>query len=190
MGYSTESQRGLRGGHGRRAGRLQTPARSGSSARVSGRSEPAIDARHANCVAYEARPRQADRLRISTQRNGQSLHVLCAARRLAARQSDGSPHRDRRAHDADRKYLTPILDRAEFHPAASEKMRRVFFRISRSMRRRSFSRRNRAFSVAKSVPACGIAACVLERRGDPACPPSSLIRQPRSGNPQLPGNLP
>jgi hypothetical protein len=59
-------------------------------------------------------------------------------------------------------------------------MRSVFFRISRSMRRRSFSRRRRAFSAAKSAPACEIAACVLERRGDLACPPSSLFHQARS----------
>ena len=48
------------------------------------------------------------------------------------------------------------------------------------MRGRSLSRRRRAFSAAKSAPACEIAACVLERRGDLACPPSSLFHQARS----------
>ncbi|HVS86947.1 MAG TPA: hypothetical protein VHF01_01865, partial [Candidatus Acidoferrum sp.] len=56
------------------------------------------------------------------------------------------------AHDPNRKHFALILDEAEFHRGASEKMRSVFFRISRSMRRRSFSRRRRAFSAAKSAP--------------------------------------
>jgi hypothetical protein len=72
------------------------------------------------------------------------------------------------AQDANRERLALILDDAEFHFGGSEKMRSVFFKISRSMRRRSFSRRRRAFSAAKSTPAGGIAACVLGRRGDPA----------------------
>jgi hypothetical protein len=38
--------------------------------------------------------------------------------------------------------------------------------------------------------ACGIAACILGRRGGPACPASPLPgTEPRSGNPQLLGNL-
>ena len=53
-------------------------------------------------------------------------------------------------------------------------------RVSRSMRRRSFSRRRRAFSAAKSTSAGGIAACVLGRRGDPAWLPALLLRQARS----------
>src|ERR1700676_4961190 len=67
------------------------------------------------------------------------------------------------AHDANREPLALILDEAEFHLGASEKMRSVFFRISRSMRRRSFSRRRRAFSAAKSAPACGVAPRVFWR---------------------------
>jgi hypothetical protein len=47
-----------------------------------------------------------------------------------------------------------------------------------------------AFSAARSALACGIAACILGRRGGPACPPSPLPgTEPRSGNPQLLGNL-
>jgi hypothetical protein len=84
------------------------------------------------------------------------------------------------AHDPNRERLALVRDEAEFHLGASEKMRSVFFGISRSMRRRSFSRRRRAFSAAKSAPACGIAAYVLGRRGDPACPPSLLFGQARS----------
>ena len=74
------------------------------------------------------------------------------------------------AQDANRERLALILDDTEFHFGGSEKMRSVFFKISRSMRRRSFSRRRRAFSVAKSTPAGGIAACVL---GAAAIPPGS-----------------
>jgi hypothetical protein len=40
------------------------------------------------------------------------------------------------AHDANRKRLALVLDETEFHFGASEKMRKVFFKISRSMRRR------------------------------------------------------
>ena len=71
---------------------------------------------------------------------------------------DLSIHRHRNAHDPDRKHFALIFDKAEFHFGASEKMRSVFFKISRSMRRRSFSRRRRAFSTAKSVPAGGTGA--------------------------------
>ena len=34
----------------------------------------------------------------------------------------------------------------------------------------------------------GIAACVLERRGDPACPPSPLFRQARSLEAAIPSS--
>jgi hypothetical protein len=47
------------------------------------------------------------------------------------------------AHDAKRECLAPIRDEAEFHPGAAEKMRGVFFRTSRPMLRRLFSRRGR-----------------------------------------------
>src|ERR1700674_2823201 len=68
------------------------------------------------------------------------------------------------AHDANRERLALVRDEAEFHLGASEKMRSVFFRISRSMRRRSFSRRRRAFSEAKSAPAGGGAPRRILRR--------------------------
>ena len=90
------------------------------------------------------------------------------------------------AQDANRERLALILDDAEFHFGGSEKMRSVFFKISRSMRKRSFSRRRRAFSVAKSTPAGGIAACVLGRRGDPALLPPLLLRHARSRSGGIP----
>jgi hypothetical protein len=62
------------------------------------------------------------------------------------------------AQDANRKRLALVLDEAEFHFGGSEKMRSVFFRISRSMRRRSFSRRRRAFSAARPA-LVGVGAC-------------------------------
>src|SRR5215210_2893143 len=43
-----------------------------------------------------------------------------------------------------------LVDEVEPHFAPTPKMVTVFFRISRSIRSRSFSRRNRAFSAAKS----------------------------------------
>src|ERR1019366_8916785 len=92
------------------------------------------------------------------------------------------------AHDANREHFALIRDEAEFHLGASEKMRSVFFKISRSMRRRSFSRRRRAFSAAKSAPACGIAACVLGRHGDPAWPLSFLFRQAHSLEAAIPSS--
>jgi hypothetical protein len=48
------------------------------------------------------------------------------------------------------------------------------------MRKRSFARRNRAFSVAKSAPAGEITACVWERRGDPPEPAEGPPRHPCS----------
>ena len=56
------------------------------------------------------------------------------------------------------------------------------------MRKRSFSRRRRAFSVAKSTPAGGIAACVLGRRGDPALLPPLLLRHARSRSGGIPSS--
>src|ERR1700731_4217355 len=76
------------------------------------------------------------------------------------------------AHDANRERLALVRDEAEFHLGASEKMRSVFFRISRSMRRRSFSRRRRAFSAAKSAPASGGHALRFGGTGDPALAPT------------------
>jgi hypothetical protein len=56
------------------------------------------------------------------------------------------------------------------------------------MRSRSFSRRRRAFSAAKSVRAGGIAAALPYAGGDPACPPPLLFRQARSREGAIPNS--
>jgi hypothetical protein len=108
----------------------------------------------------------------------------------ALRGLSGRPRHRRDAHDitqdANRERLALIVENAELHFGGSEKMRSFLGSL------RSFSRRRRAFSVAKSRPAGGIAACVLGRRGDPAWLPPLLLRQARSraaGIPSSPGNL-
>src|SRR3981081_4619263 len=55
-----------------------------------------------------------------------------------------------------------------FRIALPRKCAAFFLESPAPVRRRSFSRRRRAFSAAKSAPAGGIVTCVLERRGDPA----------------------
>jgi hypothetical protein len=65
---------------------------------------------------------------------------------------------------------------------------RWFFRISRSMRRCSFSRRRRAFSAARSAPAGGIAAALEYAGGDPAFPRSPASRQERSIEAAIPSS--
>ena len=95
------------------------------------------------------------------------------------------------AHDANRKRLALVLDETEFHFGASEKMRKVFFKISRSMRRRSFSRCKR-HSRRPNPRQQRIVAFDWGRRGDPAWPLPVVLRhaqQPCSWNPQLRGNL-
>ena len=54
-------------------------------------------------------------------------------------------------------------------------MATVFFRMSRSMRSRSFSRRSREISAAGSGTECGADAGVLGRNAGPAFPPSAPI---------------
>jgi len=92
------------------------------------------------------------------------------------------------AHDANRECLAPICDEAEFDPGAAGKIRGVFFKISRSMRRRSFSRRGRAISAARSAPADGIAAALEYACGDPAFPRSPASRLARSLDAAIPSS--
>src|SRR5216683_3051306 len=73
-----------------------------------------------------------------------------------------------------------ILDEAEPHFGGSEKMATVFFRMSRSIRSRSFSRRSREISTAGSGAECGADAVVLGRSAGPAFHPPFRPRQLRS----------
>src|SRR4051794_21237283 len=68
---------------------------------------------------------------------------------------------------------------AELHLGGSEKMATVFFRMSRSMRSRSFSRRSREISAAGSGTE-GEAEAAIGCGADPACPPMLRVRQLRS----------
>jgi hypothetical protein len=74
-----------------------------------------------------------------------------------------------------------ILDAAEPNFGGAEKMVTVFFRMSRSMRNRSTSRRRRAISAdwSPELPACGGIACVSGRDDAPAGTLAAL-RQLRS----------
>src|SRR5947208_148728 len=90
----------------------------------------------------------------------------------------GRRHAQRIAHDAHRPDIPVVLDQAEPHLGGSEKMATAFFKMSRSMRRRSFSRRSRAISAVRSGE--DVDADVLECNAVPAPRPSLRLRQLRS----------
>ncbi len=93
MGHSAEGQQRVRGGHGRRTGRVHAATRSRYATGLPGRDLEAIDCRNARSGPDEKGAASEVRLRIRAQRHGQSLHDVRTARRLAACQSHGSPHR-------------------------------------------------------------------------------------------------
>src|SRR5215469_11958650 len=72
----------------------------------------------------------------------------------------------RRAHHSDRPEVAMLIDEPELHREAAPKMSAAFFRISRSIRSRSFSRRKPAFSAARS-DGDTTGACVIGRRAGP-----------------------
>jgi hypothetical protein len=61
----------------------------------------------------------------------------------------------RHASDTHRPDIPVVLDQAEPHLGGSEKMATAFFKMSRSVRSRSFSRRSREISAAGSEAGCG-----------------------------------
>src|SRR5271156_2895101 len=63
-----------------------------------------------------------------------------------------------RAHHPNRPDAAMLIDEPELHREAAPKMSAAFFKMSRSMRSRSFSRRNRVFSATRS-DGDGAAAC-------------------------------
>src|SRR4029079_14144383 len=81
-----------------------------------------------------------------------------------------------------------ILDQAEPHLGGSEKMATAFFKMSRSIGRRSFSRRRREVSDAESGAECG-AGAGIGRSADPAFRPSLRLRQLRSIEGEIPSSL-
>ena len=84
MGHSAEGQQRVRGGHGRRPGRVHAATRSRYASGLPGRDLEAIDCRNARSGPDEKGAASEVRLRIRAQRHGQSLHDVRTARRLAA----------------------------------------------------------------------------------------------------------
>src|SRR6516162_544405 len=83
----------------------------------------------------------------------------------------------RLAHHSDRPEVAILIDEPELHREAAPKMSAAFFRISRSIRSRSFSRRKGAFSAARS-DGDGTGTCVIGRRAGPvAWPPSRITHR-------------
>src|SRR5215469_10611826 len=74
--------------------------------------------------------------------------------------------RQRRAHHSDWPEVAMLIDEPELHREAAPKMSAAFFRISRSIRSRSFLRRKPAFSAARS-DGDRTGACVIGRRAGP-----------------------
>src|SRR4051812_36330172 len=95
---------------------------------------------------------------------------------------------ERIAHDAHRPDIPLILDQAEPHLGGSKKMATAFFKMSRSMRSRSFSRRSREISAARSGTE-GAAEAAIGCGADPACPPMLRLRQLRSIEGESPSSL-
>src|SRR5262249_57961750 len=94
-------------------------------------------------------------------------------------------HAQRLAHDTHRPDLPVVLDQAEPHLGGSEKIATAFFKMSRSVRSRLFSRRSREISAARSAAGCGADAGIV-CRADPPSPPPPPFRPLRS----IPGERP
>src|SRR3954465_11732693 len=83
------------------------------------------------------------------------------------------------AQDAHRPDIPLIFDHAEPHLGASEKSATAFPEMSRSWRGRSFSRRSREISAARSATQ-GMADAGFAGTADPACCPPWRLPQLRS----------
>src|SRR6202045_1934595 len=92
-GSSRRKQQRIRSGDGGCSGCLQAATRRRWSAGLSGRDVKTTACRYTGTDPDEARTTGAMRLRIRTQRHGQSVHDVRPARRLAARQRHRSTHR-------------------------------------------------------------------------------------------------
>src|SRR5215472_16029309 len=97
-------------------------------------------------------------------------------------------HAQRLAHDTHRPDIAVVLDQAEPHLGGSEKMATAFFKMSRSVRSRSFSRRSREISAAGSGAECE-ADAGIGCRADPAARLPPPLRQLRSIEGEMPSSL-
>src|ERR1700716_2320685 len=120
MGHPAEGQQRIRGSHGRRPGRIHAAARSRYSSGLLGRDLEAVDCRNARSDPDEREAASEVRLRIRAQRHGQSLHDVRAARRLAACQSHGSPHRRGLRSRLEGFSRYPLLERQENRSGARQ----------------------------------------------------------------------
>src|SRR5437016_8088396 len=128
MGDPARGQQRLRSGDGGRPCRLSARTRSRSSSGLPGRVLQAIDRRNSRADQDEEGPQSPLRLRIRAQWNGQSVHDVCAAGRLATRESHRSPHghRLRRRPQGPGRYplpqrqdITLVQDNLNIHTKAS-----------------------------------------------------------------------
>ena len=111
MGDTADANAAVRRHHGRHPGSESTTPRSATPARVPRRDLKATDHRDARADPGETWPTRPPRLRIRTQWDGQSVHDVRAAGRLAACQGHRPPHRDRlcpRAQGTIRHGTSPI----------------------------------------------------------------------------------
>src|SRR5881392_241430 len=134
-------------------------------------------------------PISAAVLRMNPPDIDQQLAIGVLARALWLRTPSveaGRRHAQGIAHDAHRPDIPVVLDQAEPHLGGSEKMATAFFKMSRSMRRRSFSRRSRAISAVRSGE--DVDADVLECNAVPAPRPSLRLRQLRSIEGEMPSS--
>src|SRR6267378_3091136 len=116
LGHSAEGQYRVRSRHGGRAGRLHAAARSRLPAGVPGREFKATARRNAPADPDETGTSGPLRLRVRAQWHRQSLHDVCAARRLAPRQSHRSPHRRGLRSRLERLGRCPLLKRQDHCP--------------------------------------------------------------------------
>jgi hypothetical protein len=123
---------------------------------------------------------------------GHKLTIGCrsrAARTQAPSVIAGRRDLEHATEDVNRIGAAMILDETEAHVRVPAKIAIDFFKMSRSMRSRSFSRRSRAISAAWSAD--GSAACVMGRRGAAvgSCPPASFSTQRRNTESRRPSSF-
>src|SRR5262249_52334098 len=109
-----EGQRGVRGQHGRRAGRVRPPARPGTAGGNHRRGRQATDRGRAAAAADPAGEAEAGGLRVRPGRYGEPVPGVRAAGRRAAGRGVGV--RDGKTSQAFARFARRVLD--EWYPAA------------------------------------------------------------------------